>query len=314
MIENKFINGRELLEKGLSEMPCLLIPILPKVGLCAVAGSSDTGKSSFLRHLAVSIVLGEKDFLGFEINSTHKSVIYVSTEDDPEACAVLMFKAFKTDLEYQDYEGLRFLFETENLIKILDEELYKAPADCIIIDTFTDVYEGNMNQSNEVRTFLNRYKELAQRHGCLIMFLTHTGKRTENLLPSKDNTLGSQGFEAKMRLLIEIRRDFENDTYRHLCLVKGNYLPEEYKNRSYKLEFNDKLQFTSTGQRVRFEELARPDFKSANDDKKSIYIQKALTLKEEGRSYREISDEITQSGFKVSRSTIGNWLDNLNKN
>ena len=313
MTENKFINGRELLEKGLSEMPCLLMPILPKVGLCAVAGSSDTGKSSFLRHLAIAIVLGEKEFLGFEINSTHKSVIYVSTEDDSEACAVLMFKAFKTELEYQDYEGLRFLFESENLLKVLDEELFKAPADCVIIDTYSDIFEGNMNQSNEVRTFLNKYKELAQRHGCLVIFLHHTGKRTENLPPSKDNALGSQGFESKMRVLIEIRRDFNNNNNRHLCIVKGNYLPEEYKNRSYMLEFNSKLQFTSTGQRVRFEELARPDFKGAQDNKKSEYITKALALKEAGKSYREISDEITQSGYKVSRSTVGNWLEN-NKN
>ena len=53
------------------------------------------------------------------------------------------------------------------------------------------------------------------------------------------------------------------------------------------LEFNDKLQFTSTGERVRFEELARPEFRASQDNKKSEYIKKALALKEEGRSYRD---------------------------
>ncbi|HET6557897.1 MAG TPA: AAA family ATPase, partial [Prolixibacteraceae bacterium] len=85
MSEIKFINGRELLEKGLSEMPALIEPILPKVGLAAVTGSSDTGKSSFLRHLALAIVLGDEEFLGFRINSTHQSVVYVATEDDEDA-------------------------------------------------------------------------------------------------------------------------------------------------------------------------------------------------------------------------------------
>ena len=314
MSENKFINGRQLLEKGLTEMPALIEPILPKVGLAAVAGSSDTGKSSFLRHLALAIALDEREFLGFKIHSTHKSVIYVATEDDEDATAVLINKAFKTNLDYEDYEGLRFLFETDNLLQVLEAELHRKPADCVIIDTYTDIFEGNMNASNEVRTFLTKYKELAQRHGCLVIFLHHAGKRTENLPPSKDNTLGSQGFESKMRVLIEIRRDFKNDINRHLCIVKGNYLPEEYKNRSYMLEFNDKLQFTSTGQRVRFDELARPEFRGAQDNKKSEYIQKALALKEAGRSYREISDEITKSGYKISRSTVGNWLENSNKN
>ena len=314
MSEIKFINGRELLEKGLSEMPALIEPILPKVGLAAVTGSSDTGKSSFLRHLALAIVLGDEEFLGFRINSTHQSVVYVATEDDEDATAVLINRAYQANLDYHNYEGLRFLFETENLIRVLDQELSNRPADCVIIDTYTDIFEGNMNASNEVRTFLTKYKELAQRHGCLVIFLHHTGKRTEHLLPSKDNALGSQGFESKMRVLIEIRRDFNDDINRHLCIVKGNYLPEEYKNRSYKLEFNDKLQFTSTGQRVRFEELAKPEFRGAQDNKKSEYIKKALALKEEGKSYREISNEITQLGYKVSRSTVGNWLDNVNRN
>jgi len=311
---SKFVNGRELLEMELTQMPALIEPILPRVGLAAVSGSSDTGKSSFLRNLAISIVLGEKYFLGFEIKSTHKSVIYTASEDDELATAVLMTKAFKSNLEFQNYEGLRFLFETDNLLQVLDAELYSKPADLVIIDTYTDVYEGNMNASNEVRTFLTKYKELAQRHGCLVIFLNHSGKRTENLPPSKDHTLGSQGFEFKMRVLIEMRRDFGNDKYRHLCIVKGNYLPEQYKNRSYMLEFNDKLQFSNTGQRVRYEELARPEFKSSKDNKKAEYIQKALVLKEAGRSYREISDELTKSGYKVSRSTVGNWLENLNKN
>lgn len=314
MSESKFINGRQLLEKGLTEIPSLVLPILPKVGLAAVTGSSDTGKSSFLRHLAMSIVLDEAEFLGFRISSTHKSVIYVATEDDEDATAVLIAKAFKTDLEFIDYEKIRFLFETENLLQVLNDELHKAPADLVIIDTYTDIFDGNMNQSNEVRTFLTKYKELAQRHNCLVIFLHHTGKRTENLPPSKDNALGSQGFESKMRVLIEIRRDFKNDKNRHLCVVKGNYLPEEYKNRSYMLEFNDKLQFTATGQRVRFEELARPEFRSTKNNEKAEYINKALALKEAGRNYRQISDEITQLGYKVSRSTVGNWLENLGNN
>lgn len=195
----KIITGKELLEKEMLEIENLVDPIFPKVGIVSITGSSDIGKSSFLRQLAISVVLKQDDFLGFKINATHNSVIYVATEDDEDSTAVLMRKVYNGDFEYQNYEGLRFIFETDNLIVNLESELNRAPADCIIVDTYSDIFRGNINQANEVRTFLNEYKELAQRHRCLIIFLHHTRKKTDGSAPSKENTLGSQGFEAKMR-------------------------------------------------------------------------------------------------------------------
>jgi len=60
--------------------------------------------------------------------------------------------------------------------------------------------------------------------------------------PSKEHLLGSQGFEAKMRTVIELRKDYEfPDKYRNLCIVKGNYLSEKYKNESYKFTFHEDL-------------------------------------------------------------------------
>lgn len=313
MAEQKFFTGTELLEKELIEIPSLLEPILPKVGLAAVTGSSDTGKSSFLRHLAMNIVLGKDDFIGFKLNALHKSVIYVATEDDEDATAVLLKKTFDNLFEYENYYGLRFLFETENLLRNLDAELTERPADCVIIDTYSDIFTGSMNQSNEVRNFLNDYKELAQRHKCLLLFLHHTGKRTDGLAPSKDNTLGSQGFEAKMRVLIEIRKDYTDPEYRHICIVKGNYLPEEYKNQSFVLVFNNFL-YTKTGRREDFSQLSKPESCSSRRKLIQPFIDKAFELKKSGLSQQKIADEITQMGHKVGKSTVGNWLKNINMN
>src|SRR5688572_10256307 len=80
-----FVSGEELLNKGIVEIPTLIDPILPKVGLVAICGSSDAGKSSFLRQLATAIVLGDSKFLGFTIKAKHQSTIYVSSEDDENA-------------------------------------------------------------------------------------------------------------------------------------------------------------------------------------------------------------------------------------
>ncbi|MEO6038136.1 MAG: hypothetical protein ABIQ93_06960, partial [Saprospiraceae bacterium] len=126
---------------------------------------------------------------------------------------------------------------------------------------------------------------LADRHKCLFLFLHHTGKRTENLEPSKNNLLSGQGFEAKMRLVIELRADSISSSSRHLCIVKGNYLSAEHKRESYVLEFlPDKFQFIKTGVRVPFEMLTKNP-----DDAGRAKYEAAVVMRAAGKTQDEIA-------------------------
>jgi RecA-family ATPase len=289
-------SATELLDRNIFEIPTLLDPILPKVGLCALAGSSDVGKSSFLRQLAIAVSLGEPEFLGFKLNTEHKRAIYAMTEDDDLVVSVLLQKAnLGKKLSHESYIRLSFIFDTSDLVKRLDNLLAENKADLIIIDSFTDLYGKSMNDANQVRTFLNEYSQLAQKHKCLIIFMHHTGKHTDGLIPSKHNLLGSQGFEAKMRLVIELRADQFQPDKRHLCIVKANYLPKEYKNESYVLFFDNNFQFSMTDDRVLFEEL-----KAEN---KTEIKEMVKNMKEDGKTQEEIASQL-----KISQSTVSRYL------
>jgi len=254
----KSISATDLLNRRIDKIPCIIEPIIQKIGLACIAGSSDAGKSSFLRHLCMCIVSGKTDFLGFPINATHRRAIYVSTEDDDTAISFLLNKQNKDmQLEPEKVHGLQFIFDTENLLQSLDEKLSEHPSDIVCIDAFSDLYERSMNEGNQVRGFLNDYSQLAQKHQCLIMFLHHLGKRKEELVPSKHNLLGSQAIEAKMRLVLELRSDISGTNSRHLCIVKGNYLPATAKNESYQLRFTENMTFVNTGDRIPFESLSK---------------------------------------------------------
>jgi RecA-family ATPase len=292
---NGIYSAMELLNRKVEEIPCLLEPIIPKVGVCAIAGSSDTGKSSFLRQFAIYTVLGIEQFVGFKLNSIHRRAIYVSTEDDDNAISFLLNKANLTLNRTPDqYQGLQFIFETENLLEKLHSILESQKVDVIIIDCFTDLYGKSMNDTNQVRTFLNDYSQLAQLHKCVIIFLHHTGKRTDELAPSKHNLLGSQGFEAKMRLVIELKTDpFEADK-RHLCIVKGNYLAKDYKTESFVLRFDENLLFTHSGERKPFGELT---------DNKPEAKNQVKALHAEGKTQADIAKRLG-----LSQSTISRYL------
>ena len=293
----KTISATDLLNRKIEAIPCLVEPFLQKVGLACIAGSSDTGKSSFLRYLCMRVVSGQSDFLGFTINAEHKRAIYVSTEDDETAIAYLLYKQNK-DLQVNpsNLQGLEFLFDTETLLQTLDEALTASPADVVCVDAFSDLYGRSMNEANQVRGFLNEYSQLAQKHKCLIIFLHHCGKRTEDGEPSKHNLLGSQAFEAKMRLVMELRSDVVEADLKHLCIVKGNYLPAEYKNESYKLRFSENMTFENTGERVSFESLARE-----SDTERQKYNQ-IKVYQSQGLSMGQIAKKIGYSNkSSVSR-------------
>jgi RecA-family ATPase len=298
--------GEDLLLTDIKEIPTLVEPFLQQTGLTCLAGSSDTGKSSILRQLAIAIVTGENEFLGFKINSKHRSVIYVSTEDLERETAYLLnrqTKGYNPEL----LKGLRFVFELDDLFNELGKRLTNKKADLVIIDCFADAYGSDLKDTQRIRSFLHPFQELAQKHQCLILFLHHTGKRTENFEPSKNNLLSGQGFEAKMRLVIELRADLLNPSLRHLCIVKGNYLPASYKKESYVLQFDEaNFVFSNTGERMPFEMLVK---QTDNESGKAKY-QQAQELKDRGCTYDQIASAI---GF-ASKGSVSKLFDKALKN
>ena len=285
------VSAAELLRRKVEVVPTLVEPILPKSGLVCLAGSSDAGKSAMLRQLCMHVVTGEEYFLGFRVMPTHRKAIYVSTEDDESAISYLLNRQNAArKYEPEKCDGLTYIFDTENLLEQLNHHLVIAPVDVIVIDAFADLFgRSSMNDSNYVRAFLHPYKLLADRHSCLIIFLHHTGKRTEESEPSKHNLLGSQGLEAKMRLVIELRADHVEPDKRHLCIVKGNYLPSAYKQESFLLRFDENMLFYNTGQRVPFDNLVKQyGVKPEMVDK----YTRAKELKEQGYSYEKIAAEL----------------------
>lgn len=294
-----------LLLRPLEVIPYLCEQLFQKTGLAALVGSSDSGKSAFLRQLALSVAADFFEFLEFRIESKHKSVIYYSTEDDENSLRYLLNKQYqglRNQRNIEDFEGLRFIFNSDNPLIELDRRLTQKPADLVIIDAFSDIYDKSMNENTQVRSFLNEYSKLAQKHNCLILFLHHIGKRTESMVPDKSNVIGSQAFEAKMRLLIELRTDPIVPHLKHLCVLKGNYLPVHCKRDSFELKFDENMLFSRTGNRVPFDKLVKNQSSSENSERQEK-IHEAKELRAEGKTVEETAEMLG-----VSKGTISKWL------
>jgi RecA-family ATPase len=292
-LEKIFIPADKLFRQESKEEKFLVNKIIPKASLTGLVGESDTGKSSFLRQLAISIVYGDDDFLGFKINSGCRNVLYISTEDGGIATSDWLKKYFGQDLPNNNsLSRLRFIYSTDRIILNLKEVVMRNCIDLIIVDSYADIFEGNMNQSNEVRNFLNQFNNLANEYGTTIIFLHHTNKSAVGK-PNKKFISGSHGFEAKMRSVLYLTKDANDDNLRNLSVVKGNYLSSKEKSECYVLEFNEQLSFKNTNKRVPLNKLGEES-----------YLELAKELKSSGKSFREIETILNEKGFEVSKSKL----------
>ena len=300
---------RELLENPAERQPVLIEPLFPQCGLGAVIGSSDCGKSTLLRQLA-ACVAGGRDFLLWKTFPVHKRVLYVSTEDDSGAMSELLKRQNKAwQLSKEEAERVEFLFSCDCIAEKVEACLVAKPVDLVIIDTFGDICKDDISQSNNIRNLLNLFADTARRHGCFILFAHHIRKTGENTAPSKLNALGSQAFEAKMRVLIELRRSKRNKDLLHLCIVKGNYLPNDYKQQSFDLQTDSDMNFTATGGRTELSEINSylPVIPPVNEEQLALMQQKEkdketiIKLYKQGKSIREISELVPQSKSTVQR-------------
>ncbi|MEK6478148.1 AAA family ATPase [Catalinimonas sp. 4WD22] len=297
-------SGEELANRDVDCIPTLFDPIFPKVGLVTVAGLSDAGKSAFLRQLLIYLVADFDYFIGFEVKAEHKKGIYFSTEDGEESMSYLLKKQLRgISKEASILKNIEFVFDYGlSLLDTLEDKLQANNYDAVVIDAFGDVFTGQMNQNNVVRSFLTKFDRLAKKYKCLIIFLHHCGKNSEYKEPSKNSVIGSQGYEAKMRLVIELREDWNDPDLRHLCIVKGNYLPKEYKSESYVLRFDEYMLFHNTGRRVPFEDLAKP---TESDAEKEELKERAIELRQQNKSVREIAKELGKGKSTIDRWTKG---------
>lgn len=298
---SNFIDALELINTEIPFTAKLLDPYLQRVGLASVVGSSDTGKSTFLRQLAISIALGKKEFLNLKLHPKTNKVIYVSSEDDRYSTKDAIDKQLKTLLagsKKEDLKNLSFVFETEDLYSKLKKRLKDNPVDLIVIDAFADIFSKEINSNTAVRSFLMKYHRLAIANECLIIFLHHNSKRSDHFAPSKDNIIGSQAYESKMRCVLEIRGT--KGIKRDLILLKCNFLPSSLKQEIITLELNENLVFEYK-EKKKFITKNTYTPKGNKADNPEI-ISKVIELYKKKLSYRKIEKELKGTKLAVSKS------------
>ncbi len=293
----------DVLALGASEQQYLLKDLLPQTGLAALVGKPDIGKSQLARQLAIEVASNAEIFLGIPLASKHGRVLYVLTEDPPNAIGFPLERQL-TGLNKGNNTKLYFIelgnLSRKELVKKISERLTTDPVDLIIVDSFGDIFEGeDLNNNAAIRKLLKPFYALAREHECLILFLHHVTKASSNKSPRLENVLGGSAFGQKMRSILYL--DDSPNGIRQLSVVKGNYTPREIKEKPLKLEFSEET--------FLFRRLEEPNIGTVQEEQAEFVSQ----LDKHRLELENLATEIFQGQRIKSKEFVSRYCSHTNK-
>jgi len=282
----------ELIDLNYTEIPFLVEKLIPAGALVLLGGQSDIGKSTLYTQLAISIVRGDQEFLGFKINPVHKRVLIISTEDWPPAVSFRILRQLNgKGIDQSIRNSIVVKFNYDDLESRIDAILQQTPVDLIIIDAFGDVFGDGINMSNNVRRYFNPYREINNKYYCSTLFVHHVGKSKKKQQADKDQLLGSVGIEGKMRNVLML--SIVNNQHQ-LRIVKGNHLGAGDKSKPVYLNFDEeKLTFSVAT------ELAKPIENPFENKDNSTASGSSNSIKKKNRPGRKSDPKLKSEAIKM---------------
>lgn len=287
-------SAMDMFKMEITDYPFLIKDIIPTSSISGIIAPSETGKSTFLSQLALSVVRNE-DFLGLNCNSEHKRVLWIATEENAAQIAVRIKKQINSETDALN--NLEFALNVENAVEYIEKACNVKQYDLIILDCYGDLNTQDTNSVSETRRFMNQYFKLAQKYNVAIMMVHHISKAASSSKLDKNSSIGSTGFADKIRHLIGLEPSKNEANIVELKILKSNLISQEQKKIVRKLKFNDmnfELVQNNNDSIIMAQESTTSD--------KDRMIRRALELKSEEMSNKAISEKLIEEGFSTGNS------------
>lgn len=220
---------------------------MPKGYITIFAGESGAGKSTVLADIAARVTTGHP-WPGDpgDARRAPGRVLWLGSEDGIEEMTVPRLMACGAELnnviELQGatYQGKRSTFSMQDDLEGIENCLTEArglglPFAMLVIDPVTSYLPGqrlrkvDLNDAGQLRSILEPWLPLAQRHGIAVVCVTHFAKATDRSMMNR--VLGSAAFAQTCRSLCavierEATDDYEPEPHEKALLQVKTNLPE----------------------------------------------------------------------------------------
>jgi len=213
-----------------------------------MAGVGGTGKSTLALALAVPITLGGVWPDGSP--AALGDVLIWSGEDTVPDVIAPRLTAMGADMGrvhfitgVVDGSGGQRTFEPSADMDLLEDAFTRVPGiKLLIVDPIMSMVSGDSNKNGQVRAALQPLVELAERHDCAVLGITHFTKGTKDA-PPLERVTGSLAFGALPRVVMVVAKSNDMDEARVLMRAKSNIAPD---TGGYKFELKQ-VELPQTG-------------------------------------------------------------------
>jgi putative DNA primase/helicase len=196
-----------------------------------IAGAPGTGKTSIAAALGATVTLGGRWPDGTQPSAG--DVVIWSGEDDPADTLIPRLIAAEADLGrvrfvtgHTSEDGVTRSFDPAHDLEDLSVALKDSPPALLIIDPIVSSVAGDSHKNAEVRRSLQPLVDLAARHNCAVLGISHFSKGTASRDPTERVT-GSLAFGALPRVVLATAKRSDLDGGgRLLARAKNNLGPD----------------------------------------------------------------------------------------
>jgi KaiC/GvpD/RAD55 family RecA-like ATPase len=205
-----------------------------------VFGPSKSGKTTLSENLAMMLVCGAKEFLGYPLPGRPYRVLFISLEE------------YKRPRCERNDKQLQYLHPLPELIKnlfvieddfpkfikddtsweMISETISESGAEVVFIDSLTRMGAGEIERSDIARAVSAKLKEIAHECGVTMIIIHHTPKLNGQMI-SIDSLAGSHVFAQEADFLIGVNKvtsKYKHRGVRYLKEVASRYRREDDEN------------------------------------------------------------------------------------
>jgi len=235
----ELLNGKDIAMMEIPQQKFLIKNLISENSLNILMGEEKCGKSLFAMNLALSVAIGTKEWLGFEIMKQGK-VLFLNNE----LTSADFYRRFKKMVERLPVAGDVSNFLVPKEVPSVDEcwktlnETCEIEKPCLIVlDCLYFAHNKDENDSSEMKALMRQLLSLRDKYGLAILVIHHTKKGSRYQKMHNEQMRGSNVFGGVADLTLQIRRSSKDESKRIYKPLRGRELPDsELKCRLLSLD------------------------------------------------------------------------------
>lgn len=233
----KFIKGIDLINRVKDEPePKFLWHGIPEGSKGMIAGVAKTGKTTLAENLAISMAVGRREFLGFELDPEPKRVLFINLEESYRLRGrrnlkqISQFSRVEKELFDENYlnspyDFPEFLVSQEDWQKVR-ECVIASEAKVVFIDSITHMFEGKIEDSQAANKFVKKFRETFEDLEVTIVVVHHSIKGNDGPM-EQHNIAGSRIIQQELEYAIGLSDIPTSTGGNYMCMLYNKHISKD---------------------------------------------------------------------------------------